>query len=414
MSQEEEKQGDSLRPPPEAALPELPEPATLGHRRVLVLMLIAFVCLGFAFLAGYVPRKTAEKKLTSSQHKRPQVERVAVVRPKRVETGVHVVLPGSIQALHDTLIYPQATGYIAKFVAEIGDRVKAGQALAEVDTPALDQELDQARAALVQAEASLGQAQANRDFAGVTLKRYAVLRPTGVASQQDLDQRQAEDEVAEANLHAAEAAVGVAMASVRRLVRLKQFAKVMAPFAGTITARYIDRGTLVTSGSTTAMYRLVANDPVRVFVQVPQDLAPSVAVGARAELLLREYPGRVFTGTIKRTAGALDTNTRTLNTEVHVPNPKNELLAGMYTNVTLTLTHPRVLYELPSTALHFDAHGLRVLVVGPQNRVHFVPVTLERDLGPTILIANGLQGDERVLKLVNPGLHDGMLVQPKE
>jgi RND family efflux transporter MFP subunit len=392
---------------------ELPAPPQVKKSRILLILGVLFACVAVAFVAGQVPREAAKARL--QEHASPgashQPLKVSVVAPKLLRSDVEITLPGSVEPLASTTIYPQAAGYIKRFLVDIGAHVKEGELLAEIETPALDQELDQARAALLQAEASLGQAQANRDYTNVSLQRYSVLKPSGVASQQELDQRSSEAKVAEANVAAAQAAVAVQRANIRRLTQLKDFARVTAPFAGIITTRSIERGSLVSVGNSTPLFRLVATDPVRVFVQVPQDVAPGVRVGAEASISLREYAGRTFTGIIAHTAGALDVTTRTLNTEVRVPNPDNELLTGMYSNVSLKLAVPHQVYELPGTALYNDAQGLRVAVVDDANRVRFVPVTIERDLGATLQIASGLTGQERVIRLVNASLTEGRQVQ---
>jgi RND family efflux transporter MFP subunit len=175
--------------------------------------------------------------------------------------------------------------------------------------------------------------------------------------------------------------------------------------------RSIDRGSLVTAGNNSPLFRLVATDPVRVFVQIPQDIATKVAVGQSASINVREYAGKRFTGTIARTAGALDPTTRTLTTEVRIPNPSNELLTGMYGEVTLNLASAHAVFELPGTALYNDASGLRVAVVDAHSQIHFVPVTLERDLGSTLQIASGLTAQDRVVRLANASWVEGTRVQ---
>jgi RND family efflux transporter MFP subunit len=312
------------------------------------------------------------------------------------------------------VLYPRANGYIEHFDVDIGDRVKEGQLLAVIETPELDQQLDQARAQLAAAEASLAQAKANRDYSLTSLERYKRLKPAGVASQQELDQRQSEALVSNSNVAAAEAAVEVQHAEIRRLMRVKSFARVTAPFAGLITQRTIDRGSLVTQGNATPLFRLIVADPVRVFVQVTQDVAPSVRTGMPAKITVREYPGREFEGTLARASFALDSQTRTMTVEVRVPNPKNELLVGMYSEVLLSLPVPHKAYEITSTALYNDASGLRVAVVDPNDTLRFRKIVIERDTGATLQISNGLNEDDRVVRLASATLQEGMRVKVRK
>ena len=199
---------------------------------------------------------------------------------------------------------------------------------------------------------------------------------------------------------------------MRRLTDLQQFSKVTAPFAGTITSRSIDRGSLVTAGNATPLFRVAATDTVRVFVQVPQDVAPNVSVGGPAKVTIREFAGRVFEGRVARTAGALDPVTRTLNTEIRVPNPEGTLLAGMYAEVSLNLSAPRQVFEIPATALLSDAQGLRVALVTPQNTLHLQPITIERDLGASLQIGSGLSGNDRLVQIAGADLSEGQKVEP--
>jgi RND family efflux transporter MFP subunit len=390
----------------------LPEPPVVSQTRVVGIALLVLLGLVAAFLVGFLPKRERQEELaqgTASAEREPA--RVAVVSPKRLRSDRQLVLPGSVRPLSETTLYPQTNGYIKDFLVDIGDRVVQGQPLLDIETPELDQQLDQARALLAQAEAGLGQARANRDYSNTSLARYKVLRPSGVASQQELDQRSAEALVSAANVTAAEAAVAVQQASLRRLVQTKRFGRVEAPFAGTITVRSIDRGSLVTAGNNSPLFRLVATDPVRVFVQIPQDIATKVQLGQPASISVREYADKVFTGTIARTSGALDPATRTLTTEVRIPNPDNQLLTGMYGEVTLTLASAHPVLELPGTALYNDAEGLRVAVVDAHSQIHFVKVTLERDLGATLQIASGLTERDRVVRLANVSWVEGKHVE---
>ena len=311
--------------------------------------------------------------------------------------------------LEETTIYSRANGYVQKWLVDIGDKVAEGQLLAEISTPELDQELAQARAEVVSAEATVTQAKANRDYSHTNLERYQLLAPTGVASQQELEQKRAQAAVDVANVDVAIAAVGGKQANIRRLLQLKGFAKVVAPYAGTITSRTIERGALVTAA--TGMFKIAIVDPVRVFVDVPQDVAPSVRADTVAKVTVAEFPGRVFEGAVTRTAGALAPASRTLKTEVRVPNHGGELLTGMYAEVELSLPSPHRAYELPATAVMTDAHGVRVAIVTADHHVRLVPIVIERDTGATVRVSTGINEHDTVVKIASANLADGMVVE---
>jgi len=372
---------------------------------------VGAVLLGAALLFGYLPRHHAKAELAAGVRAEAEsVPRVEVVLPTATSSDRAIVLSGSVRPLEETVLYPRANGYVAKWLVDIGDRVKEGQTLAEIETPELDQELAQARAQLAQASAGVAQADANREFSQANLQRFKQLVPAGVASQQDLDKTQAQSQVDSASVKVAQSAVQVQTANIRRLTQLKSFAHVLAPFAGTVTARNIERGSLVSSGNATPLFKVAILDPVRVFVQVPQDAAAGVRNELTAKVSTREYPGRVFEGKVARSSGALDQNTRTMLVEVRVPNPKNELLAGMYAEVALTLPSSHRVFEVPATALLNDAKGLRVALVDDGDTLRLVPVVVERDTGATVQISSGLTADARVVKLSSADMVDGKRV----
>lgn len=391
---------------------DLPPPAVLTKGRAVALSAIVIVALGGAFAAAYLPRRSARAALEENVKAREgAAPRIEVVAPKEVSSNQALVLPGSILPLEETVVYPRVSGYVRKWSADIGDKVEEGQVLAEIDTPEIDQNLAQARAELAKAQAGLVQAQAGRDLSASNLVRYEQLVPAGVATQQDLEQRRGQAEVDKAGVTAAQAMITAQHANIQGLRDLKAFAKILAPFSGTVISRSIERGALVTGGNGTPLYRIAATDPVRVFVGVPQGAAPSVRTNVPAQVTVREFAGQVFQGTIARTAGALDPASRTLNTEVRVPNPDGKLLVGMFAQVALTLPTPHAVLEVPATSLYSDAQGVRVAVVDAESKVRFVPVVIERDTGATIHIATGIQASDRVVKLASAELSDGMVVE---
>ncbi|HEX8791694.1 MAG TPA: efflux RND transporter periplasmic adaptor subunit [Polyangiaceae bacterium] len=386
---------------------DLPPPARVSPGRVAAFAIVVAVVFGVAFVVGWLPRRQARASLESAQAALASGPRVEVVTPTRGESNRALTLPGSVQPLQETVVYARANGYVRKWLVDIGDKVQEGQLIAELDTPDLDQQIDQGRAQVAQAQAGILQAKANRDFSSLTYDRYKTLTSQGLSAPADLDQRKAQAAVDEANLTVAQASANAAEANLRHLVQLKAFARVTAPFAGTVTARMIEIGTLVTSGNATPLFKIATMDPARVFVQVPQDVAPGVRAGQPARVGVREYPGRPFDGTVTRSADELDPGSRTMNTEVRVPNGDGALIAGMYAEVTMTLPLAHRVIEIPATALVNDSKGMRVLTVDADDRVHVVPVVVEQDNGATIDVASGLAGTERVVKLGTAELADG-------
>jgi RND family efflux transporter MFP subunit len=376
------------------------------------------VVVAVLFFAGYWPRHSAQRKLAAESSAARQVlPRVKVTTAVSAEGGRSLALPGSMVANEQALVNARATGYVARLLVDIGARVRAGDLLAELETPELNQQLDQARATLKQKQAALGQASANRDYAQVTATREDALLAEALSSKQANDQAHAQVRIWEANVHAAEADIAAAQASVRELAQLVSFGHVVAPFDGRITQRNIDIGSLVTGGTGgtsggQALFRIEATDPIRVFVQVPQAFALSVKDAQATSVSVRQLPGRVFEGHVTRTAGALDPASRTLNTEVDVPNPAGELLAGMFAEVTIAvaLSHPVV--RVPSSAVISDARGNHVATVDGAGRVDLVAVVRGLDNGREIDLVDGLKGGEQVI--VNPGgdVTDGMQVEP--
>ncbi|MDB4997823.1 MAG: hypothetical protein JWM74_5255 [Myxococcaceae bacterium] len=390
-------------------------------RRVVVAV-IAVVSLVVLFFAGYWPRYSARRRLAEeSSALRLQPRRVKVANAASASGGRSLTLPGTLLANQQALVNARATGYVRSRRVDIGDLVRAGDVLAELDTPELDQQLAEARAAANQKKAALEQAFANRDYARVTATRDDALLAETLTSKQTNDQAHAQVKVADANVHAAEADVTAAEANVRQLQQLVSFGRVVAPFDGRITHRNMDVGSLVTAGTASsgsgaagsnALFQLEAIDPIRVFVQVPQPFVSSVKVAAAASVSIRQLPGRAFEGHVTRSAGTIDPASRTLNVEIDVPNPAGELLPGMFAQVTIAvaIAHPTV--RVPSSAVIADARGVHVATVDGAGRVHLEAVLRGLDNGREIEIVDGLAGGEPVL--ANPGgdVTDGMRVEP--
>jgi RND family efflux transporter MFP subunit len=391
----------------------------VGRRwRPWLAVAIAVLALGILFAVGYGPRHASQKRLAAaSVAAEGNLPRVTVATAVAASGGRSLTLPGSLVPNQQALVNARATGYVTRWQFDIGDHVRTGDVLAELDTPELDQQLEQARAALRQKEAALEQAIANRDYAVVTAARQDVLVAQALISKQDDDQAHAQVKIWDANVHAAQADIAAAQANVRQLAQLVSFGHVVAPFDGRITQRNIDVGSLVTAGGASGasggqpLFRIEAIDPIRVFVQVPQAFAPSVTPAEAASVSVRQLPGRVFDGHVTRTAGALDPASRTLNVEIDVPNRAGELLGGMFAEVTIAVAVSHPVVRVPSSAVITDAQGVHVATVDGGGQVHLVAVVRGLDNGREIELVEGLKGGERVM--VNPGgdVRDGARVE---
>jgi RND family efflux transporter MFP subunit len=379
-----------------------------------------------AFFAGYIPLQKRNALIESEAVQQVQsLPRVEVIQVRRATPQSELELPGNIQAITEAPILARADGYIRRRLVDIGDRVKAGQTLAEIEAPEMDQQIRQAQAAAQQAQAALDQAQANyeqgrtnMELARITAERWKELASQGVVSQQDDDQRQAQYKAGIAAVQALEKAIGVqrsnvaaAEANVARLSELKSYQVVKAPFDGVITVRNVDVGALVNSGST-LLFRIAQTGTLRTYVNVPQTNANFIQVGQMANLTVANLPGRTFQGTVSRTANALDPASRTMLVEVQVPNPDGALLPGMYAQVELR--SPRLVAPIlvPGDALVVRAEGTLVAVVGADHTVHLRKLDLGKDYGDRIEVLDGLRDGETIIP--NPGdlAREGLKVEP--
>jgi membrane fusion protein, multidrug efflux system len=388
---------------------ELPAAAKTSRTGIVIVLA---VLAGIGFVFGYMQHKKAHGD-TALPHGEAAVK-VDVVKPTTLTSDRALAVPGVTKALEETKIFPRTTGYVRRWLVDIGDHVKEGQLLAEIDVPDLDAQLSQARAQLASSRAAVKQAMAQRDYTKQNSARYQTLADQKLVAKNQVEQTQAQAATDEATVMANEANVVAAEANVRRLSDLQNFAKVTAPFAGTITTRSIDRGALLTDNATTPMYTLVATDPIRVFIDVPQTIAANIQPGIEAAVTVRELPNRTFAGKVTRSARTLDPDLHTMSTEIQVPNPDGVLLPGMYVQAALNLSVPHKVVEIPATALYNDSQGLRVAVVDAQNKIHFAPITIERDTGATLWVATGLSGDEKLIKVAVPALVEGDIVDVKE
>jgi RND family efflux transporter MFP subunit len=376
---------------------------------------LAVTALVAAFLAGYLPRRLSRDRLSAATPTAPVAPRTAVTKAVAVDAGRVLTLPAGLVAYQQTLVYARASGYVRRWLVDIGDRVKKGQLLVQLDTPELEQQLANARATLAQSTAALAQARANQRYAHVTAAREAELFRQALIAAQENDQARAQAEVWDANVNAAQANVAAQRATVGQLEQLLSYNQVQAPFDGTITRRLVDIGTLVNAGagsSAAALFEIAQLDPMLAYVDVPQPFAPSVRPGQDAKIAARNFRGRTFAGKVTRTAGALDPASRTLRTEVQVANPSRELFAGMFVDVTLDVAVTHRVVRVPSSAIVADARGVHVAAVDGSGKVHLVPVTQGLDNGDTADIVAGLSGGEEVIVTPPSDVQDGMQVQP--
>jgi RND family efflux transporter MFP subunit len=347
--------------------------------------------LGIVIYSGIHERAQAESSLGVSTE-RAAVPIVNVVQPSSAGLSQEIVLPGNTQAFNDTPIYARTNGYLKHWYVDIGAHVKQGQLLADIDTPEVDQQLDQARA-------DLKNAQANEQLAEITAARWQNLLKTNSVSKQETDQ-------AVSDLSARQASVDSMAANVHRLEQLQSFEKVYAPFAGVITARNTDIGALINAGAggvPQELFHMAAVDKLRVYVAVPEVDSLAAQTGAKATLTLDEFPGETFEGTIVRDSDSIDSATRTLNVEVDVNNAKGHIKTGAYAFVHLKLpqsTHASAQsITIPADTLLFRSEGLRVGVVR-NGHAELTPIKIGRDFGATVEVVAGLQPTDQVI--VNP------------
>ena len=371
---------------------------------VLGVLLVAFIIV-FSMRTFEAHELAVETALAAAA---PAEVDVATVKPAAPTSPL--TLPGETAAWYEATIYARVDGYVSNWSVDIGDHVAAGQVLAVIDTPDLDAQLAVARAKLVTAGANVKVREAQADFAETTYVRWRD-SPKGAVSEQETADKKAGYESAEAALVAAQADVKQAQGDVDKYRAFEQYKKVRAPFTGIITQRRIDIGNLVTAGSTaatTVLYRMTQNDPIRVFVDVPQDAAPSMKVGSPVDVVTNGAGRRVFSGTITRTSDAVDPQSRTLKVEADLTNKDGALVPGLYVDATFHLRTEGV-SEVPAAAIMLRSQGTEVAVV-EGGHVQFRPVTIAEDNGRTVDLASGVRPGDRVVLNINSQIADGNTV----
>ncbi len=389
-------QARSRHQPPTIQRP--PEIPAAPPRKALILVAVALSVLLIAGAVTLIGHASHDRAL-AMETERETIPTVAVVHPLAEKPDEELVLPGSLLAYETSPIYARTSGYLVRWYKDIGSRVTEGELLATIDTPEVDQELNQSRATRQQILAQL-------DLARISAERWENLRKTDSVSAQEADQQTSGYRQAQANLAAADA-------NVRRLEQLEGFKKVYAPFSGVITKRNVDPGALINAGSGAAgngaaatgtygpeLFDMARIDPLRVYTSVPQAYAPMIKVGAETYITLQEFPGEKFKAKVVRTADAIDLNTRTLLTEVDVPNKEGRLLPGSFGEVHFAVGSNVNKVTVPVNAMLFRAQGPQVAVVGPDNKIQLHPINIGKDYGTSLEILAGVALADQVV--INP------------
>jgi membrane fusion protein, multidrug efflux system len=375
-------------------MPPTEQRPPVSRRKLGIFGVVAGIALVLVVITGIRAREDSSTKLkewTDNQ----AVPTVAVALPDAKAVNPTIDLPGRLEAYYRAPIFARVSGYLKSWSADIGARVKAGQVIAEIEAPDLDQQLLQARADLASQEASAKLSEA-------TLTRRKTLIASNFVSMQEIDERSAD-------LSNKKAAVNSGQANVERLEALAGYKKITVPFDGVVTARDTDVGALINAGGGSGPAMFVVSDisKLRVYVNVPQNYVPSIKIGAKAVITMPEYPSRTFAATVEASSQSVDISSGTTRMQLALDNSKGELMPGGYANVRLTLQSDTVPLHIPASALIFNQNGLRVATVGPDDKILFKPVTIARDLGREIEIASGLAADDRIIVAPPDGIADG-------
>ncbi len=378
---------------------EQPRPKGSRVFTILFVVVIVLVLLG----AFTLFQRRSQYQALAKETETLAIPTVAVMHAAVESAEEDLVLPGAMQAYVESPIYARTNGYLKKWYHDIGSRVRQGDLLADIDTPEVDQQLSQARA-------DLNTQQANANLSKITAARYQELIKTDGVSKQEVDNAVGDLEAKVANVKSAEA-------NVRRLEELESFKHIYAPFSGVITKRSVDTGTLINAGNGGAseqLFVLAQTDPIRVYVSVPEAYAPSIRSGLGAFLELTQYPGQKFEGRVVRTAESIDPGTRTLLTEVDVPNHNGALLPGGYAQAHLQVKVTGARLAVPVNALLFRSEGLRAVVVDANHRAHLRSITVGRDYGTTLEVLQGLDVNDWIVLNPADSIDDGQEVRVKE
>jgi len=378
-------------------VPDAPKPKGSARKAGFVAVVLVFILV----IAGAITiaSKLGEKKALASETERLAVPSVSVIHPTQEQSHEELILPATVQAYKESPIYARTNGYVLHWYKDIGSHVNKGDLLADIDTPEVDQELLQARATRQQIQAQLALAKSSAE-------RWQNLRKSDSVSQQEVEQQVSGFQQAQANLAASDA-------NVRRLEQMESFKHIYAPFAGVLTKRNIDVGALINAGNAgpdKELFDVAQVDPLRVYVNVPQTYSPAIQIGMKAFLEQREYAGQRFEGKVVRTSEVIDPSTRTLLSEIDVPNPGGKILPGAYAQVHFAAKIDAPRLTVPINTLLFRPEGPRAAVVGSDNKVHLRGIAIGRDYGSSVEVVSGLEANDQVI--VNPAdsLEDGQQV----
>jgi RND family efflux transporter MFP subunit len=370
-----------------------PTPSVLSRRGLTVAGLSLGAIAVIVVVMGLTSRKMADAKL-SEWTEQQAIQTVAAAPPDTRGKRTTLDLPGRLEAFTQAQLYARVSGYLKEWKADIGMAVKAGDMLAEIDAPDLDQQI-------MQAQANLASAQANLNLAQATLQRGQQLINSGAVSKQDLDQRAADTANKDGLLRSAQA-------NLDRLRVLEKYKRITAPFDGLVTARNTDVGMLINVGTGGPPLFVVSDTgKLRVYVNVPQNYVPSIRMGTKAKLSVPEYPGRTFSAVVEASAQAVDVASGTTRMLLIVDNADGQLMTGGFTNVSFELPHPEVAINVPASALIFNQSGLQIATVGNNNRVVLKKVTIARDLGREVEVGSGLTAEDRVIDSPPDGIASG-------
>ena len=373
--------------------PDSAPPHPVSRRGLYITALVAAVIAVVIVVFGITSRKIADAKLQEWTENQA-IPVVAVAPPDMRGKTSTFSLPGRLEAYTQAQIYARVTGYVKEWDADIGTPVKAGQLLATIDAPDLDQQI-------MQAEANLASAKANSVLSDMTLTRGQSLIKTLAISQQDLDQRAADASNKQGMVRAAQA-------NLDRLRVLEQYKRLTAPFDGLVTARTTDVGALINAGGGgPPLFVVSETSKLRVYVSVPQSYVPNIPVGTKAQIVVPEYPGRTFPATVEASAQSVEVASGTTRMQLVVDNSNNELMTGDFTNVTFDLPHPEIAINVPASALIFNQQGLQVATVGSNGRIVLKQVTISRDLGNEVELGSGIAADDRVVANPPDGIATG-------
>lgn len=362
-----------------------------------VLVVVAVLLIAGAVITLVL--RLGERRALAKETESLAVPTVIVIQPKAEPPQHDLVLPSTLEAFTESPIYARTSGYVAHWYKDIGSRVEKGQLLADIDTPEVDQEL-------MQAQAARDQAQAQLSLAKTSAERWETLRKMDAVAQQETDEKTS-------GFTQGEAALASATANVRRLQQLESFKHVYAPFTGTVTRRNTDIGALINagnSGSNQELFVVAQLDPIRVYVAVPEIYASAVRTGLVATIELPSYPGQHFAGKVARSAESIDPATRTLRTEIDVPNRDGKLFPGSYAQVHFGLNVTTARMSVPVNALLFRAEGPRAAVVGNDGKVHLKPVTIGQDYGTDVEILSGIDANDAIVLNPSDSLEEGQPV----